>query len=84
MKEWKKKKIYNIGGKKTVGGWNFFFLCFFFLSFFFPYHFRYSQIKMALGLGGNGVINVGHLVAFVTLTGRVTGAESGSKCAHSA
>lgn len=41
-------------------------------------------MKIAVGLGGNGVIHFGHLVAFVTLTGRVTGAESGSKCGHSA
>lgn len=78
MKEWKKKII--TLEKKIL------------LEHFFcgegvllrNYRLRYSQRKMAVGLGSNGVMNFGHLFVSVTLTGRVTGAESRSKCGHSA
>lgn len=41
-----------------------------------------SQGMIAAGVAGNGVINFGCLFEIVTLTGRLTGAESRSKCGH--
>lgn len=37
---------------------------------------------MVVGFSCNGLINFGCLFEFVTVTGRVTGAESRSKCGH--